>query len=142
MDSISPAQKLLYDFLLQIESGKSCLRAFKLAMSSAKGVVQAECRELLFQYESGKAFLVRSKTPELRKVIYEIIFQGLQGVPVQQRIESVIEDVEQSANADIDRFIARVPIYSLVIVLFFYFPAFMLLIMGPIVQELLNSLGG
>ncbi len=64
---------------------------------------------------------------------------GMNGQPIQVQLEQLTQEVEAASLLEIDAHIASLPLKALLPVFLFQFPAFLLLIFGPVLSQLLNG---
>lgn len=67
----------------------------------------------------------------VRRQCLEVLSQGLQGEPIYSQICSLEEEVFEASRLEIEEFVALLPMKSLIPLLFFQFPAFLALLLGP-----------
>jgi hypothetical protein len=77
-----------------------------------------------------------------RSAFWELIERGCSGQPVLEALSALEDEIERAANADLDRHVSTLPFKLLPALLLFQFPAFLLLLLGPLWRELQQQLGG
>ncbi len=73
------------------------------------------------------------------QALWDLIERGHQGQPILEPLNCLEEDVDSAARADLDMHVATLPFKALVPLLLFQFPAFVLLLIGPLLRELARS---
>lgn len=141
MDGLSPSQTLIQEVVLQLESGRGLASSLRSALPKLPQSLAVEVSSLLIAFESGcKLEPANQKAHPLKIVLFETLWNGLHGAPILCRLEDLSIEAESLAQKDLHQFIARTPIYSLLIVLLIFFPAFLILTLGPILNEMLEAL--
>lgn len=77
-----------------------------------------------------------------QEAFWELLERGCGGQPISEALLQLQEEVEKAVDHELELHIAGLPFKALVPLLLFQFPAFLLLLLGPIVRELQRSLGG
>lgn len=140
MDCISPSQKLILYTIQYLECGHSLNMSLKKCLDKLDGDIRSELLQLIMSNEAGQP--VSPKLPVFRKALYACLQEGLRGLPILDQLYALQEEAECLGQQDIEDFIAKTPLYSLLIVLFLFFPAYLLLILGPSLIYLNRLLGG
>jgi len=70
------------------------------------------------------------------QALWELIERGHGGEPVLEPLTLLEEDIERAAQFDLDAHVAALPFKALVPLLLFQFPAFVILLVGPLLREL------
>lgn len=126
-----------------IASGKSMKEAFRLYLESSNDPLAADFRErwtLKWQTKSGPSPHHRLESP-YRSALWELVERGCDGQPVLQPLQSLEQEVEAAAQAELELHIATLPFKVLIPLLFFQFPAHLILLLGPMLREFHQQLG-
>ena len=78
----------------------------------------------------------------LRRAVIDTIERGLSGQPTREHLQALEFEVERAANAELEAHISALPFKVLIPLLLFYFPAFLLLLLGPLLRDLSQKMGG
>jgi hypothetical protein len=89
---------------------------------------------------STDAFLGEIQNPVRRNLIL-LLEKGLLGEPILQNLTTFAEEVQEQSFAEIELFLAQLPFRMLLPLLFFLFPAFLLLLLGPLLLRVVAGLG-
>ncbi len=85
-----------------------------------------------------------SRTPgpvtAFRESLFNILAAGLRGEAVLKDLEAVKSDIQQQLELDMKSHVETLPFKMLIPLLLFLFPAFLILLFGPIVRAFLHSL--
>jgi hypothetical protein len=91
------------------------------------------------QYGNLRDFTVSSSSPYRRELI-SLVGLGLSGAPVVAKLRELEVEIRWACQDELDLFIARLPLRALLPVLLIQFPAFLILLFGPILSEFTRSL--
>lgn len=76
------------------------------------------------------------------RALFELIRAGLSGNKIYERVLEYEKELTAKCLDEIQKEIDLLPFKLMVPVLLFQFPAYLLLILGPIIQKFIESLGG
>ena len=76
-----------------------------------------------------------------RRTLWDLIERGLAGEPILNALAALEDEVDRAARAELDLHLAALPFKLLIPLLMFQFPAYLLLLLGPALNELTRSLG-
>jgi hypothetical protein len=141
MDGLAPPLELCVGLRLEIESGKSIFRAVKNVIRNQSNEMCADLGRLLARHERGElGSLGHDVEARLyRKALLQIIMVGLRGEPVLAQLRELEVELMKACQADVDRFAATLPMKTMVPLLLIQFPAFLLVMLGPVVSELVRG---
>lgn len=74
-----------------------------------------------------------------RREILHLVAQGVAGEPIHARLLELEEEIKRACDDEIERFVALLPVRALLPLLLIQFPAFLLLLFGPIIEEFTRS---
>lgn len=77
---------------------------------------------------------------QYRESLFTILFDGLNGHPVMPRLKELRGEIEAQLELDIKAHIESLPLKMLVPLLFAMFPAFLILLLGPITRNFVEAL--
>ncbi|MEQ1875003.1 MAG: hypothetical protein ABL958_00060 [Bdellovibrionia bacterium] len=92
-----------------------------------------------FEIEQGLAPGKPRMTPQ-RKILLEVLRAGIQGQPIHARLVQLEEDFIQSCDDQLTRELDVLPLKTLIPLLLFQFPAYLLLMFGPLLDQFTRSL--
>ena len=73
------------------------------------------------------------------RALWDLIERGHQGQPILEPLMHLEEDVDSAARSDLDMHLATLPFKALLPLLLFQFPAFVILLIGPLLRELARN---
>ncbi len=138
---LAPPLKAVLEIRLQIENGVSVPQAVRVY--SQKNLTESFAKELgfwLFAKETGKDCNKRIFDTFYRKRLIEILNLGLEGEPVLEALCDLEKDLVFITNEDLEQHLQKLPFVALIPLMLFEFPAFFLLLIGPLLLNLLSAL--
>ncbi len=127
------------DVRFGLEKGQSLKKTIELFVENQNENPWAQKIALWMKFlEMGRptSELVIKMTPTRRQCL-ELIEQGLRGEPIYNQVCLLEEEIYELTKLEIEEFVATLPIKSLIPLLFFQFPAFLALLIGPFVASFL-----
>ncbi len=127
-----------------MQTGKSMNEAVQYYLSDVQDEFSARLR---------KYWILRnqaSSTPQdavewptyYQRAFWSLVERGARGEPSLEALSALEVEVERAAQSELDEHLAVLPFKVLVPLLFFQFPAYLLLLLGPLLRELQRQLGG
>lgn len=142
MENLSPGLQLLLDVRAALENGSSVrtglLNFLKNNRSDFSSLVSSWM--LLIDQEQNAGDLLKSLHP-CRRALLVLLEKGLRGLPVLGALNDLEREIVQSCEQEIEERVQKLPVLLLLPVLFLMFPAYLLLLLGPILLEILNHAG-
>lgn len=101
-----------------------------------------ELREFLQYWESNSnvEVLIQKKTSYLKSSLFELFYFGLQGRAIYTPLKALEEELFKDAERQVHRQLSRLPYIMLIPLLLFQLPSFLLLLLGPLLQNFLTQL--
>lgn len=155
MDSLAPPLELLLAVRYEIEKGNSVRSAIKTYLSQSlrppsrslqffsTGLddLPVQVSQLLASYESGTEEV---QAPEGKRIhrfaILNVLGRGLRGEPIHTLLLQLEEEVIEACEEDLEMHIATLPVKMLFPLLMLQFPAFLLLLLGPLFLQIIETL--
>jgi hypothetical protein len=127
----------------RISTGLSMREALRLHLESSSTTLAHDLREwwALKVHERNPPPPPTFSTP-LRRAVLDVIERGLAGQPSLEHLQALEEEVERAAQNELDAHISSLPFKVLLPLLLFQFPAFLILLLGPLLRELNEKMGG
>lgn len=141
MEFVAPLLAAVVGLRLRLENGEalSAILASEPTLNHCDlGPDLVRLRLLFQQMSSPESFLASVKTPH-RQAFYELLWFGLNGRPILSELRGLEEEIQHAALVRMEHFLSHVPIQVLLVVILFQVPAFMLLILGPLMKEILQG---
>lgn len=141
MVCLAPPLKAVLEIRLQIENGVSVPQAIRVY--SQRNLDEPFAKELgfwLFAKETGKNYNKKNFNTFYRKRLMEILNCGLKGEPILEVLCDLEKDLVFITNEDLEQHLQKLPFIALIPLMLFEFPAFFLLLIGPLLLNLLSAL--
>jgi len=139
MDSLAPPLELCVELRLALENGQSVFRAIKTILQNGRNEMCVDLSRLLAHTEREVTSQDRNHDMLYRKALLEIIEGGLRGEPVLTQLKELETELFKICQSDIDRFVSTLPMKAMIPLMLVQFPAFLLVMLGPIVNELIKG---
>lgn len=123
-------------------SGKSMKDALQSYLSHNENSFAARLRELWVIKSRGGGPTPNRLPTYFQREFWNLIERGCAGQPVLEALEVLETEVQLAAEAELDEHLASLPFKILIPLLIFQFPAYLLLLLGPMLRELQHHLGG
>jgi hypothetical protein len=140
MEYLAPPLKCLIMIRTTLENGESVIQGVRKYLSSVSDDFTPIVARWLFEHEQSMAPTVQPMTPQ-RKVLLEVLRSGLYGQPIHLRLQQLEEDFIRCCDDQISREIDSLPLKLMIPLLLFQFPAYLLLLFGPLLKQFTRSLG-
>ena len=161
MVPLAPPLRAALEIRLEIENGVSVSQAIR--SFSRRALDDSFAKELglwLFAYETGQGLKwppgpdkaprkKRQLWPQpqkpafkspYRRQLVDILARGLRGEPVLDALTDLEQDLKLATEEDLERHLQKLPFISLIPLMVLELPAFLLLLAGPLVLDLLSAL--
>lgn len=77
----------------------------------------------------------------LQKAFLHLIERGCEGQPTLEHLQALEAEIESAAQLELEKHVSELPFKVLIPLLFFQFPAYLVLLLGPLLRELSRQLG-
>ena len=138
---LAPPLQAVLEIRLKMENGMSVPQAIR--SYSQRNATEPFAKDLglwLFSKETGKSFDGKMLNSFYRKRLIEILSCGLRGEAILESLSDLEQDLVLVTQEDMERHLQALPFISLIPLICFEFPAFFLLLAGPLVLDLLTAL--
>ena len=144
MESIAPPLQLIAEVKRSIEQGSTAKQGVFNYIKKNQDSFASQVTKWIFLIEQGQkadAILVNIKSTH-RKCLLGLLERAFNGESIYQILILLEEETILACQQEQARFLARLPFYLMVPLLFFMFPAYLILLFGPLLGQFLNQLGG
>lgn len=140
MDDLTPAFiKILRELLFALESGDSLSVAVPRALAAGDGDTPVLLTEYWVQLRQNPKARPQGLTDNAyHQIACELLARAVAGQPVVTSLKHLLSEAESVARADLERHVSLLPFKALAPLLLFQFPAFLVLLMGPLLRQLKN----
>ena len=141
MVCLAPPLQAVLEIRLLIENGNSVSQAIRLySQRNNEDNLAKELGSWLFSQSAGKKYENIIFNTFYRKRLLEILSCGLSGTAILPALSDLEGDLIFIANEDLEQHIQKLPLISLIPLMLFELPAFFLLLTGPLLLNLLQTL--
>lgn len=144
MESIAPPLVLLAAVKRAMEKGQPVRQGIQGYLKTNEGDFAKMVTRwwALLQQGQETIFLLRELQSLHRQVLLQLLERGLAGESIYNALLQLESELIEACQDELANKIARLPFLLLVPLLLFQFPAFLLLLFGPLLQNFFHSLGG
>jgi len=79
---------------------------------------------------------IRPFATEYQKILWELICRGAQGEPIEAALFGLEQEITHAAQFELDEHVSALPLKVLVPLLLLQFPAYLVLLLGPLLRDL------
>lgn len=141
MEFLSPTYGILLEVKLGLEAGQSLTeivpRLLKGPSSPMRDVLS---RWWVSKMVGGKINLKDLRLAPLQRHVIETLEDGLLGKSIHFRLSHIEEEMRQVTRDQLERHLQRLPILLLVPLVGLIFPGFLMLLLGPVILQLVETL--
>lgn len=123
-----------------IGSGRSMNEALRTYVQNHGDPFAAKVRELQIGLSAGHLVEPRWPSP-WQRAFWDLAVRGCHGQPVLDPMRGLEDEIERAAQAELDEHISTLPFKVMLPLLLFLFPAYLLVLVGPLMRELGENLG-
>jgi hypothetical protein len=144
MEGLAPPLKLVLEVVRAIENGDSVrsgvLEYLKIASSDDYSRLVAIWLSYKEQDKDTQP-LMSEVSSSCRKILLEVLGQGLAGQSILSKLKELEQEIIQRCADELDEYVQLLPFKMLIPLLLFQFPAFLILLIGPLMAEFIKTLG-
>jgi hypothetical protein len=139
-----PILTIARELLWKISSGQSMRAAMQSQLSDDPSPFAVRMREWWTRYLQSpeKTAAQDYFTTPYQLALTELIVRGTAGQPVLEMLKTLTAEIERVAEDCLESHVQTLPFKQLIPLLIFQFPAFLVLLVGPLLRELQTGLGG
>ncbi|WP_413559109.1 hypothetical protein [Bdellovibrio sp. HCB209] len=144
MEGVAPPLSLLLCVKRALEKGQTAKSGVMSYLKRHQGDfpdVVARWMALLQQGKDTHGLIKEISSPH-RQILLQLLERGIRGESIYNMVVTLEEELVDACQEEISNKLARLPFLLLVPLLLFQFPAFLLLLFGPLLQNFFHSLGG
>lgn len=144
MEGVAPPLELLMCVKRSIEKGQSVKQGVLQYVKKGEGefpTVVTRWLALLQQGQDTRECLSVLSSLH-RRTLLQILERGLRGESIHGVLMRLEEELVEACHEEITNKIAQLPFIMLIPLLIFQFPAFLMLLFGPLLQNFFHSFGG
>ena len=139
MVQLDPNLQLLAHIRLSIVRGISLKAAIQEFCRQHKAKISYDLTSLLISHQQNKAqYDLFDTVSDERSLVLDVIWRGLRGESIIQYLPQLESELETRAYNKLDAFFKILPIKVLLVVVFFHFPALLIISLLPIMNQILE----
>jgi hypothetical protein len=144
MEGLAPPLKCLIEIQAALQNGEPIRKGLAryLASVSIDEEFAGDVRQFLFAWEQGrdwKTVITKIKSPH-RRVLLDLSANALAGQPILAHLDELKSEIVAAADSEIRTHLELLPIKMLIPLLLLQFPAFILLLFGPLLSHLIQEM--
>ncbi len=142
MESLTILLYFVIELQNSLENGENLNRALKKYTLKHQNEFSIWIKVWLFNKKNGISNTNHEnllKNPHKKAVVY-ILERGIEGLSILSTLKSIQIEVEEELELEINKHISSLPFKLLIPIFIFQFPAYMVLLLGPILSNLTRSL--
>lgn len=141
MENLAPPLELVMEVRFQIEKGVSIKNGIQFYINQNRLDPWRQYLAIwLQQIENSRKFDIQNEKMSLqRKHCLLVLARGLKGESIYPQLCLLEDELFRAATAEVDEYVATLPIKSLIPLLFFQFPALILMMIGPLLSSFFSQ---
>lgn len=141
MENLAPPAELMIDLRFLLEKGLAVRQAAQMAAEKAS---DPKWRQTLMIWmslvEMGRSTdKIKSELSLARRQCLNLMERGLKGESIHAQVCILEEEFLEASQVEMEQYVARLPMKAMIPLLFFQFPSFMLLLLGPFLIQFLSQ---
>ena len=138
MEVLAPSLRLVQTVRYSMECGESVRQGLKEYLRTSPdelSLIVLAWLQLLERGCSTQEYLRKIKSP-IRRNLLTLLERGLAGEPILTSLVSLEEELHEQSLMEIENFLAQLPFRMMLPLLFFLFPAYLVLLLGPLLMRI------
>lgn len=140
MENIAPPLRLVMSLRRSIENGDSMASALRKYLGQSEDDLTSEITKLLLQQPLTSEDREKHSFSPCREALFTVIQSGLAGQSVFAPLVQLEKEILALSYIDIEKTIQKIPLQLIWPVLFMQFPAYLMLLLGPLLDYLTRNL--
>lgn len=144
MDHIAPSLQLITYVKRSIEIGSSARSGILSFIRVERSLFAKDVSKWISLYDQGleTTQILQKQRSQYRRSLFELLERGLRGESIYVYLSQLEQETIDACQDEISRKLSKLPFLLLGPLLLMQFPAFLLLLFGPLLQNFFHSLGG
>jgi hypothetical protein len=143
MEKLAPSLECAIEVKYFIESGVGLGRSLETYIKGSNSYFSKWLEIWLINKKRGLSnenHMLLLKSPYQKSLVF-CFEQGIKGISILAQLELLQIEIEEACNTEVEQFISLLPFKMMIPVFIFQFPAYLILLLGPILTDLTRSLG-
>lgn len=144
MEGVSPTLQFLMVVKRCLERGESIRVGLQYYWKNHQNEISLQTQRWFMAYEQGgdwQKVISEIKSPQRRGLLM-LLTKGISGQAIYTQLIQLEDEIVQITQEELDQHIAKLPFKVLLPLMLLQFPAFLVLLFGPILAEFLTSMRG
>lgn len=144
MDGLAPPLRCLSEIKMAMLNGSSLREALRSYLQMTEDEFSSCVHRWLLLVEAQqdtKALKLKLQSP-YRRSLLETFEHGLSGEPILERLNELESEVHRACFDELERHLQKLPLLTMIPLLLCQFPAFLMLLLGPLLHEFMQGLSG
>lgn len=125
----------------RLSSGRSMREAMRLYLEAAHTPFAHCLREWWSLKNQGRPSDSQKFKTHYQRAFLNLVERGCAGQPTLEHLRALEDEISKAADAELELHLATLPFKVLIPLLVFQFPAFLILLLGPVLRELTRQMG-
>ena len=141
MENLAPALECALEIQASIAAGETVREGINKFARDFPGDLSQRLQSFLFQIDQnrGEQFLVELAHTPLQRSLFQLILRSCRGESVGPPLADLTAEMQLASQAQMEEFVQTLPVRMMIPVLLFQFPAFLTLLIGPLLIEFMRS---
>lgn len=122
-----------------MSNGHSMNESIHFYLESHSDPLSNQLREKLMSFNRSQGAGSELPTP-LQRAFWVLVIRGLNGQPVLEALQGLEVEVERASHHELETHISELPFKVMLPMLLFMFPAYLVVLIGPMMRELAHGL--
>lgn len=142
MEGLAPPLALLLCCRRSLEKGESLRVGIKKYIGQGGDAFASQVSQWIFLIETGRSTteLLSKQSSPYRRHLLRILEKGLQREPILPLLHCLEQEIAEACEIEIQNQITTLPYKALLPLVIFIFPAFMMILLGPLLLQLLETM--
>lgn len=139
MERLAPPLECLLEIKWSLSSNHSFRDAVKAYLARANNDFSPVLADWMIKKAHGQPFSGHNIKSPYRKAILQLFERAWDGEPIMDRLNELELEVREACDAELESFVQKIPFLAMMPILLFLVPAYLLLLLGPVLTELIHS---
>jgi hypothetical protein len=139
MEDLAPPLQLVLHLRAAIENGESVRAGLKQYLRSSQSDYASQVGKWFFKYENEETSSFEEIRGIYRRGVLRLAERGLRGETIYPVLCEMEMELIEVSRVEIEKFVQLLPVKLLLPLMLFQFPAYMILILGPLIKNFLES---
>lgn len=140
MESLTPSLRFVLVLRESLERGDSVRNAVRDFVHNYPSAFARQVSVWMVERENGKNAASEVAMLPSERFLIRIVDRGLKGEPIMTPLRELESEIIDRCENQMEEFVELLPVKTLMPLLLFIFPAYLLLLLGPMVERLVQSL--